>query len=103
MYVCVCVVVTQVSKSNVGLLDPTYVWILPQYEDLYWWELNNTSLSEPYQDCNNSDMLSLLNSINLLTVDSLKYNLFGGSGDGYHGYVLVRGGVFHSGAYLCLF
>jgi len=58
------------------MLDPTHVWILPQYY-LSWWELDNASLVvlPGDQACSNTEMVAILANMNLLMLDSLNYNI----------------------------
>jgi len=78
-------------KKEQSLLDSTHVWIMPQYVESRWWEIessNETLLS----NCSDSTILEILNRINLLVLDSIKYNV-GGVASDYHGeYTLVSTG-----------
>ena len=75
------------------ILDNTHMWILPQYISARWWEVDKEildSLPVSYK-CNNSDILKVLNRVNLLVVDSMKYNILEAKSEDYHGeYKLVR-------------
>ena len=74
----------KVSRVNDTLLDYSHVWLLPHYLSPTWWELDNDTLPQlPFlHHCNNAEMFSILNDMNLLFMGSLKYNLLPGSSEG---------------------
>ena len=81
------------ETSGDYILDNTHVWILPQYISARWWEVDKEILdSLPFSyKCSNSDILKVLNRINLLVVDSMKYNILEAESEDYRGdYKLVR-------------
>ena len=83
------------DKKKRSLLDSTHVWILPQYVRSQWWEIDgdeNDPLPNQYTtNCSDAAILDILNRINLLVLDSIKYNLRGSGDSGYQGaeYTLV--------------
>ena len=65
------------SRGSRTLLDYTHVWLLPQYSSATWWELDDESIAQlPIrQRCDNMEIYSTLQDMNILFVGSLKYNI----------------------------
>ena len=53
------------------------MWLLPQYSSTTWWELDDESIAQlPLrQRCDNMEIYTTLQDMNILFVGSLKYNI----------------------------
>ena len=67
----------QAKRLDDYLLEESHVWILPQYLTDSWWELDSNSISAlPYtHNCSNEEIVTIMNHLNILVIDSLKYNI----------------------------
>ncbi len=67
-----------------SLLDESHVWILPQFNQLDWWKLEENVIFSLHSsiNCSNKEMLEIFNTTNIIVVDSLKYSIPGYNLDG---------------------
>ena len=67
----------QAKRIDNYVLEESHVWILPQYLEDSWWELDSDIISTfpNTQNCSNEEMLTIMNNLNVIVIDSMKYNV----------------------------